>query len=171
MGGKVSIADTPLGRSLIGKAYRTKTETVCFGYCGYDKEYVLCKWSDRGSPVNPAPGSFDLQILAPVEFEIIYMDKTTGIGGTYIHTKIHILHDIVPETVGAIRECVDASIGWEDRSDLSAVKSRMLDLSTEGKRIGLYTFELGLNLAYNYFDTSVPFPELPAGFKYLEEIE
>lgn len=152
MGGSQSIDNTILGRSLVGKKFRTKGVT-CFSahFSGYDRTYYISKWDDHCSLVNPNYGEFDIKVSSPIEFEIISLIKSWGIDtGHNMKIKIKILNNIPLSKIENIREGTDDH-RWIIREDLTSLES-MCDLFKYQNNLIIHGLDCRLSVSHFGFE-------------------
>jgi hypothetical protein len=161
MGSSQSISSTPLGRSLIGRRFRTNGN-ACYFYSGHDKKYGISSWTNNVMLMNPGVDSFEMEVLSDIQFEIIDVIKRWGVdSGHNIEVVIKILNSL--SNVGIIRECNPNGSGWITRNSPNDVVSTKFPMHIrnayhiQGIEGILYHFEFGLSFPRlpNYdFDTN-----------------
>jgi hypothetical protein len=161
MGSIQSIDNTVLGKSLIGRKFRTKNP-CCFSYSCYDNVYYIKKWYDKGSPCNPKPGSFNLEVKSLIEFRIISVKKTWGIdSGDFIKVGIQITNNIPISMIGNTREAY-INYKWTNRNSIDEITSNFLpaifesNLITDKLICGICPYSFGFQFLPYKFDVNQP---------------
>ncbi|CAH6419493.1 Hypothetical protein HVR_LOCUS673 [uncultured virus] len=163
MGIMCSINHTTMAQSVIGYKFKT-TKKVCFGYCGYDKNWIIDKWKPRSTLSNPKLESFDLEVISSIEFMIINVTKSVNIeNGTNIHIQARISNDVPLNTIGHCRESI-IDQNWVPTT-IKTIKSSKFpkmqngSLMTKGLEVNLYSYSLGVEFpkksdgSYNFNGT------------------
>lgn len=114
MGSTVSVANTPFGKSLMGNIYITKVP-VAFGYCMYDKKYVIRDWEDKPILANPLAGEFWVKVDSRLKFIIVGVDKRWSIdAGTNVSLHIKLLDNIPINENTLLVQAVDTNRHFGD---------------------------------------------------------
>jgi hypothetical protein len=132
MGSEMSVRNTKIGKSIIGKRFKT-TESVCLGFTTYGDVYSIDRWDNKSWLINPKLGSFDVEVKEGLEFVVIDVIKRWGIdSGVTISILTKILNDIPTSSLGNFREAnkdyswSESSVGDTKNSNFPKVENSLL---------------------------------------------
>jgi hypothetical protein len=108
MGNTINVNNTVLGRSVIGKVYKTKVK-VEINYCKTSKRWFISEWERNSNYISlydDKPGTVIILVKPGFKFKVIHVDYHQSIEDSHHYIYVepiggHLIDD------NAIHECID----------------------------------------------------------------
>ena len=170
MGNSVSYNETILGKSILNKVYRTKTD-IGFKKSIRDNKYYITKWENKQTTINPEQNEMTINLDPGLLFIIRDINYNWGIdSGEHIHIDVQILNDVPIRSNSKVAEAThlteyenDIFAHWSYVTVENAISPELTKLlsddgtmlKTKGLKAGLYVFQF--NDGTNELDKNRPF--------------